>query len=69
MQAAIDALAKDPRPSAKLVKAIQGTKESFLRYRVGDHRILYEVFDQERTLLILGVVHRTDLEDWLRRQR
>lgn len=69
LEAAIDAFANDLWPSGKLVKAIQGTKEAFLRYRVGDYRILYEVFDQDRTVLILGIMHRRDLEDWLRWQR
>jgi hypothetical protein len=27
---------------------------------------MYDVIDEERTLLVLGVVHRRDLERWLR---
>jgi len=69
MERAIDTLTRNPRPSGKLVKAIQGAKDAFLRYRVGDYRILYEVLDADRTVLILSIVHRRDLEDWLRRQR
>ena len=69
MERAIDSLATEPRPSGKLVKAIQGTKDAFLRYRVGDYRILYEVIDRDQVVLILGILHRSDLEDWLRRQR
>lgn len=65
----IDSLAQDPRPSGKLVKAVQGRKDAFLRYRVGDHRILYEILDSESVVLVLGIVHRRDLEDWLKRQR
>lgn len=40
-----------------------------MRYRVGDYRILYEILDADRTVLILSIVHRSDLEDWLKRQR
>ena len=69
MERAIDTLTENPRPSGKLVKAIQGTKDAFLRYRVGDYRILYEIFDSERVVLVLGILHRSDLEDWLKRQR
>jgi mRNA interferase RelE/StbE len=66
LERAIDALAKNPRPSGKLVKAIQGTKDDFPRMRVGDYRIMYEVIDADRVVLILGIVQRKDLEQWLR---
>ncbi len=69
MERAIDALAEEPRPRGTLVKAIRGTKDDFLRYRAGDHRILYEIHDADRTVLILAILDRRDLEDWLRRQR
>jgi mRNA-degrading endonuclease RelE of RelBE toxin-antitoxin system len=69
MERAIDTLTENPRPSGKLVKAIQGTKDAFLRCRVDDYRILYEIFDSETVVLVLGILHRSDLEDWLKRQR
>jgi mRNA-degrading endonuclease RelE of RelBE toxin-antitoxin system len=56
----------NPRPPGKLVKAIQGTKDEFLRMRVGDYRIMYEVVEAGRVVLILGIIHRKDLEQWLR---
>lgn len=34
--------------------------------RVGNYRIMYEVIDAERVVLILGIVQRKDLEQWLR---
>jgi len=43
---ALDALEHDPRPQGKQVKAIQGTRDAFLRYRVGDYRLLYEILDR-----------------------
>lgn len=65
----IDGLAQNPRPAGKLVKAIQGAHDEFLRLRVGDHRIMYEVFDADRVVLIHAIIHRKDLEAWLRQQR
>jgi mRNA-degrading endonuclease RelE of RelBE toxin-antitoxin system len=34
--------------------------------RVGDYRIMYEVVDADRIVLILGIIQRKDLEQWLR---
>jgi mRNA interferase RelE/StbE len=69
LERAIDSLRRNPRPPGKLVKAIQGPHDEFLRLRVGDFRITYEVFDSDRIVLIHGVVHRKDLEAWLRQRR
>ncbi len=69
IQRAIDGLATNPRPPGKLVKAIQGPDDEFLRFRVGDFRILYEVFDADRVVLIHGIVSRKELEEWLRQRR
>lgn len=69
MERAIDAIATNPRLKGKSVKAIQGTRDTFLRYPVGDHLILYEIIDPDRTVLSLAIVHRSDLEEWLKRQR
>lgn len=54
----IDALAKNPRPSgaAKLTGEAHG-----YRLRVGDNRILYEVDDKRRTVLVVTVGHRRDV--------
>ena len=69
LEKAIDALGRNPRPPGKLVKAIQGSRDNFLRMRVGDYRIMYEVADDDQLVLILGVIHRKDLEQWLRQKR
>ncbi len=44
---ALDALEREPRPRGKQVKAIQGTRDAFLRYRVGDCRLLHEILDAD----------------------
>lgn len=66
---ALDALEREPRPRGKQVKAIQGTRDAFLRYCVGDHRLLYEIVDVDHVVLVAGIVARKDLEDWIRRHR
>lgn len=63
---ALRALATAPRPKGMRVKALQGVDAPFLRYRVGDHRIMYEVDDSKREVLVHAIVARKDLERWLR---
>ena len=57
---------KPKRIAGKSVKTIQGVGDSFHRLRVGDYRVLYDTIDEDRVILVLGVVHRGDLERWLR---
>ncbi len=57
---------KPARIEGKAVKTIRGVADSFHRLRVGDYRVMYDVIEQDRLLLVLGIVHRADLERWLR---
>ncbi len=70
MHAGLERLAADvagPAPiPGKRVKTIRGAADSFHRLRVGDHRIMFDVIDADRVVLVLGIVHRRDLERWLR---
>ena len=50
----------------KSAKTIQGSADSLHRLRVGNHRVMYDLLDPERVLLVLGIVDRKDLETWLR---
>lgn len=52
----------------KRIKTIKGARESFQRLRVGDYRIMYDLIDDERVVLVLGIVHGGELERWLRRK-
>jgi mRNA-degrading endonuclease RelE of RelBE toxin-antitoxin system len=54
------------RIGGKRVKTIRGVSESFYRLRVGDHRVIFDVIDEDRVVLVAGIVHRSDLERWLR---
>lgn len=51
------------------MKTISGVSDSFHRLRVGDHRVMYEVIEADRVILVLGVVHRGDLERWIRNRK
>ncbi len=61
-------VAQPGRISGKSVKTIQGTRDMFHRLRVGDYRVMYDVIEGDRVILVLGIVHRRDLEGWLRRR-
>jgi mRNA interferase RelE/StbE len=67
---AVEKLATEaPKPGrigGKAVKTIQGSADSFHRLRVGEHRVMYDLLREERVLLVLGIVHRSELERWLR---
>jgi len=62
---AVDA-AGPGRIGGKSVKTIQGVDDSFHRVRVGEHRVMYDIVAVDRILLVLGIVHRGELERWLR---
>jgi len=48
------------------VKTIKGVADTFHRLRVGDYRVMYDVLAEDRVILVLGLVHRSELERWLR---
>jgi len=50
----------------KSLKQIRGRHDRFFCLRVGELRVMFDVLDDERTLLIHGIVNRRDLERWLR---
>lgn len=54
------------RIRGKTVKTIRGQTDTFHRLRVGDHRVMYDLIPDDHVLLVLGIVHRSDLERWLR---
>lgn len=51
-------LATEPRPSG--VKSLIGL-ERLYRLRVGDYRIIYEVQDQDLSILVMKIGHRKDV--------
>lgn len=60
--------ARPGRIGGKAVQTILGSSDSFHRLRVGDWRVMYDTIEEDRVILVLGIVHRTDLERWIRRR-
>jgi len=56
--AAVGALADNPFPSG--VRKLRGTEHTY-RMRVGDDRVLYEVYHQSVQIPIIRVKHRKDV--------
>jgi mRNA interferase RelE/StbE len=59
-------VAEPGRIRGQRVRTIRGVGDSVYRLRVGDHRVIFDVIDEDRVVLVLGIVHRGDLERWLR---
>jgi mRNA interferase RelE/StbE len=59
MDAAIGALAEEPRPPGS--KKLRG-EEGFYRIRVGDYRAIYRVEDDRRVVLVIDVGNRRDID-------
>ena len=60
IKSATEALRAEPRPSG--VKALAG-QHGWLRIRVGDYRIIYEVRDSELVVLVIQIGHRSHIYD------
>ena len=60
VQAAIELLATEPRPSGAK-KLVDGNGE--WRVRTGDYRIVYEIQDNVLLILVAAVGHRRDIYD------
>jgi mRNA interferase RelE/StbE len=57
LRAAIRNLAGEPRPRG--VRKISGAERAY-RIRVGNYRVVYEVYDKENLVLILHIGRRTE---------
>lgn len=57
LRVVIRGLAGEPRPPG--VGKIRGAERAY-RIRVGSYRVVYEVYDNEKLVLILQVVRRTE---------
>ena len=57
--AAILSLAEEPRPHG--ARALQGRLCGYLRIRVGDYRVVYEVRDAELVVLVVRIGQRGDV--------
>lgn len=57
VMSAIYRLASNPRPAA--AKKLVGRPE--WRLRVGDYRVIYDIYDSKLVILVLKVAHRRDV--------
>ncbi len=57
LQEAVAGLAEEPRPQG--VRKIKGEEKAY-RIRVGSYRVVYEVYDNDKLVLILQIVRRTE---------
>jgi len=57
LRTAVRSLADDPRPHE--VRKIEGSERAY-RIRMGDYRVVYEIYDREGLVLILQVARRTE---------
>jgi mRNA interferase RelE/StbE len=60
IKSATEALRTEPRPHG--VKALAG-QHGWLRIRVGDYRVVYEVRDSELVVLVIEIGHRSQAYD------
>jgi len=57
LRVAIGGLADEPRPHE--VRKIKGAERAY-RIRVGNYRVVYEIYDNESLVLLLQVARRTE---------
>ncbi len=57
---AIEDLGEDPRPHG--AKKLVGERTAW-RIRIGDYRVLYDVFDSELTVSVVRAAHRREVYD------
>ncbi|MDZ7970480.1 MAG: type II toxin-antitoxin system RelE/ParE family toxin [Nostoc sp. DedSLP03] len=58
IQPKIDELAIEPRPNG--VKKLQGEENTY-RIRVGDYRVIYDIFDDVLLVNVIDVGHRSKI--------
>lgn len=58
IEAALEELRQDPRRASN-VKQLNRTERTF-RKRVGDYRMLFEIDDAQRIVLVHRILHRSD---------
>lgn len=54
----VDALAADPRGPQPQMKALKGDGAGAYRLRVGEYRVVFDLFDHELVVWVVEVAHR-----------
>jgi mRNA interferase RelE/StbE len=55
---AVDDLGEDPRPHG--AKKLVG-EDTAWRIRIGDYRVIYDIFDEELTVTVIRAAHRREV--------
>lgn len=55
----LDGLEKEPWPVGH--KKLKGSKDDFLRVRVGDYRVVYQVEEDRLVIVLIRIGHRKDV--------
>ena len=45
------------------IRALRGKQAGLYRYRVGDHRVVYRIEDDQRIVIVLTIAHRSEAYD------
>ena len=40
---------------------LKGEYSAYYKFRIGDYRVLYQILDDEKTILIYSIGHRRDI--------
>ena len=43
------------------IKPLKGDFAGYYRYRVGDYRVIYRIDDQQQSVFVLKIAHRSDV--------
>ena len=53
-------LEKEPRQHST-IKPLKGNLAGHYRYRVGDYRVIYRIDDQDHSVFVLKIAHRSEV--------
>ena len=61
LDACFKELERDPYRGPNIKRLKTRPQERLYRYRIGDHRVIYEVFDREIIVLVVKIAKRADV--------
>jgi mRNA interferase RelE/StbE len=61
LDACFEELESDPYRGPNIKRLKTRPQERLYRYRIGDHRVIYEIFDREIIILVVKIAKRADV--------
>jgi mRNA interferase RelE/StbE len=52
-------LEKTPR-SHPNIKSLKGSYAGYYRYRIGDYRVIYTIYDEQEQVFVVAISHRSE---------